>query len=367
LVKPFNREYMANATPPNLKWTLAPLLYPLRKRMRPKSLKRYYQVADRTWQLAPVEITISRPAYYLPNQLERVTGTAYTDDPRREMEGGLESRQGPLYGYLLKNAFLCEGAIYKDSASLWLTPRSSYFPKVRIDQEIDRGSIYSSFEGNAFFGLWLMDDCPTYPLAAQEGTPITTIKPTSPHMLEYEKFLEMYPQRCHSAFLREVVIFDDLSQTKHKRARFRALVGKMLSRTVYATHPGVFIMRRNSGKRRILNNELELAEYLHRRRGFKVVDITTENVPEIIAACAGARVVAGVEGSHLVHGIMVLEPGCSVLTLQPPNRFCAVIKQRATDPDMQNFGFVVGYSEGNGFRIDAEEVERTLDLFPKSP
>ncbi|WP_277397064.1 hypothetical protein [Pseudomonas frederiksbergensis] len=34
-----------------------------------------------------------------------------------------------------------------------------------------------------------------------------------------------------------------------------------------------------------------------------------------------------------------------------------------TDRDQQNFGFVVGTPEGDGFKIDIEEVERTLDLF----
>ena len=83
-----------------------------------------------------------------------------------------------------------------------------------------------------------------------------------------------------------------------------------------------------------------------------------------MAACAGSRVVVGVEGSHLIHGIMVLPPGGAVLTLQPPNRFCSVIK-RTTDPDHQHFGFVVGHAQQDGYRVDADEVERTLDLFPK--
>jgi hypothetical protein len=33
-----------------------------------------------------------------------------------------------------------------------------------------------------------------------------------------------------------------------------------------------------------------------------------------------------------------------------------------TDRDHQRFGFVVGTPDGEGFRIDPSEVERTLDL-----
>ncbi|MNJ64657.1 hypothetical protein D3C77_606240 [compost metagenome] len=71
----------------------------------------------------------------------------------------------------------------------------------------------------------------------------------------------------------------------------------------------------------------------------------------------------GVEGSQLVHGVNVLQAGGSLLVLQPPNRFVSYYKF-LTDRDNQHFGFVVGTPEGDGFTIDIEEVERTLDLLP---
>jgi hypothetical protein len=86
-------------------------------------------------------------------------------------------------------------------------------------------------------------------------------------------------------------------------------------------------------------------------------------VPTIVAACAGARTVIGIEGSQLIHGVNLLQPGGSLLILQPPDRFVCFFKY-LTDRDQQNFGFVVGTPDGEGFRIDPDEVERTLDLFP---
>ncbi len=173
----------------------------------------------------------------------------------------------------------------------------------------------------------------------------------------------MAPARLDSVFLREVVVFDDWGQNPHKRARFRALSDKLISRCNVEPHPGVFILRRGSGKTRVLHNELELARHLQEQRGFRIVDVTTDNVPTLLAACAGAATIVGVEGSHLVHGMMVLQPGGAILTLQPPFRFCSVLK-RTTDPDNQHYGFVVGHAEQDGFRVDPVEVERTLDLFP---
>jgi hypothetical protein len=328
--------------------------------------------AGKVWQIAPGSMSLSLPAYCLPNQLERVTDTAYSyywadggdrEDLQRQMAGGIERFQAPTRGFLLKDAFLFDGAIHKANFGTRLYPRAGRLPQFYIEHEIERGAVHSTFDGNMFFGLWLTDDCTIYPLAANEGLPITTDQPASPHTLAYEDWLGMKPVRLHSAFLREVVLFDDRLQNQDKATRFRAISDKLLSRVKVEPHPGVFIIRGSSGKRRILHNERELAEYLHERRGFRIVDINVADVPTILAACAGAQVVAGVEGSHLIHGVMVLQPGGAVLALQPPDRFCAVIK-RTTDRDGQHYGFVVGHAEGDGFRIDPVEVERTLDLFP---
>jgi hypothetical protein len=173
----------------------------------------------------------------------------------------------------------------------------------------------------------------------------------------------MKPFRVRDAFFRELVIFDDLCQNRNKHLRFRAMGEKLLSHVEYNEHPGVFILRGGTGELRLLRNELELAEYLRVRRGFRVIDPAKSDVPTIVAACAGARTVIGIEGSHLIHGVNVLQPGGSLLVLQPPNRFLCFFKY-LTDRDHQNFAFVVGSPDGDGFRIDPEEVERTLDLLP---
>lgn len=77
--------------------------------------------------------------------------------------------------------------------------------------------------------------------------------------------------------------------------------------------------------------------------------------------------VVGIEGSALIHGLMTLGEGGSVVTLQPPHRFVSVYKN-LTDRDGQHFGFVVGEPVGadGDFTVRAEELERTLDLLPTS-
>jgi capsular polysaccharide biosynthesis protein len=159
------------------------------------------------------------------------------------------------------------------------------------------------------------------------------------------------------------VIFEDVGQNRDKHKRFRKMSEKLASRVDAKPHPGVFILRGKTGERRLMRNELELAEHMQKRRGFRVLDPTKADVPTLVKTCAGARTVMGVEGSGLMHGILMLPPGGSVLALQPPNRFVGLYKH-LTDRDHQHFGFVVGKADGGDFRIDPDEVERTLDLLP---
>jgi hypothetical protein len=349
----------------SMKWSFAAIHHLFRTRLARKATRTLESIAAETWEIAPGNTSMAPPAFFLPNQLERVTGWMFYphEHPRQTMEGGRAVVHGPSRGFLLKDVWLLDGALYKSDAHSWLAPRSSWLPTIRVDQEIDRGAMYCTAGGNKYFGSWVTDDCVAYPLACAEGVPVTTSKTGYVHSPAYENWFGMKPTRLHNALFRELVIFDDLSQNQHRHFRFRAMTEKLLSHVNAAPHPGVFILRGGTGEQRILHNELEIAERLERTRGFRILDPSTTDVPTIVNACAGAKIVAGVEGSQLIHGILVLEPGGSVLTLQPPNRFVCSFKYH-TDRDEQNFGFVVGHAEGKGFRIDVEEVERTLDLFP---
>lgn len=349
------------------KWSLLPIEDLLKRRVFHKQPINFESLAEQTWELAPSETSITPPAYFLPNQLERITSWFKSGIPRVQMAGGISVTHTSTRGFLLKNAWLIDGVLYKDTACSYLHPRSRHwFPQLHVENEIDRGAVFCSETGNKYFAHWLMDDCLTYPLALAEGIPVTTNQPVGRHVPAYESWLDMAPTRLNSAFFKELVIFSDRGQNQYRHARFNALREKLLSRVKSQAHPGVFILRGNDGSKRSLINEMALAEYMHAKRGFRILDITKADVANIVATCAGAQVVMGVEGSQLIHGILTLPLGGAILTLQPPNRFVDSYKLMA-DRDSQHFGFVVGIAEGDDFRIDPDEVERTLDLFPKLP
>jgi hypothetical protein len=341
-----------------------PLVHVLAKTIGYRPTRELESAASRSWEIAPAEPFKPRAAYFLPNQLDRVTGWAFANEhPRREMEGGLEYVHAATRGFLLEDAWLIDGVLYKNDACVHLHPRTHQWLEMRVERTIDRAAVYCTPGGNKYFGQWLMDDCVTYPLAAAAGVPVTTNQHVNPHTLAYEDWLDMKPSRVHSAYLRKLIIFEDFGQNRHKHARFRTMGERLRSRVKVESHPGVFILRRRTGERRVLRNEHQLAERLRERRGFRILDPETTDVPTIVATCAGAKTVVGVEGSGLIHGILLLPPGGSLLTLQPPSRFVTLYKH-LTDRDHQHFGFVVGTPRGNDFHIDPDEVERTLDLLP---
>jgi hypothetical protein len=344
-------------------WSASPVIQRLR-RLVGRPTRTLEAVASKSWVIAPAHERVAPPALFLPGQWERISAfsefSSFESDLGR-VRGG-ESVNGATRAFRMEDAVLLDGVLYKGDACRHLHPRSSRIPRLRIDKEIERGAVYCTFGGNRYFGQWLIDDCVTYPLAAAEGVAVTTAQPVSSHTREYEDWLEMRPVRSEGAFFRELVVFDDVGQNESKRARFRALGDRLRSRVQPRRHPGVFILRGAAGSRRILRNELEIAERLRDRRGFTIVDPAKQDVPAIVQACAGAGIVVGIEGSALIHGFLVLESGGGVLVLQPPNRFSAINKD-LTDRDHQQFGFVVGLPRGDDFWIDPDEVDRTLDLF----
>jgi hypothetical protein len=348
------------------RWSLAEVGYYARRLAR-RPMCRLEDLAERSWEIAPREESFSPPAFFLPEMLDRILGWTFTDDNRdpRPAVLGCPAVHAATRGFLVKDVWLLDGALYKGRGYSWLTPRASRVPRLRVDRVIDRGALFCTANGNKYFGQWLMDDCATYSLAKGEGVPVMTDQPVNPHTPLYEEWLEMEPLRLHAAYFRELVIFEDYGQNKHKHRRFRALGEKLLSHVQANGHPGVFILRGSSGIRRVLRGEEEIAERLSRRRGFRVVDPMKSDAPSLIAACAGARTVVGIEGSGLIHGVLPLREGGNILTLQPPTRFVLAYKHLA-DRDGQNFGFVVGRPDGgDDFYIDPDEVERTLDLFPE--
>ncbi len=125
--------------------------------------------------------------------------------------------------------------------------------------------------------------------------------------------------------------------------------------------PGVFILRGKSGDARVMENERQIAEQMAQTYGFHLLDPMAASVDQIAQLCGEAAVIAGVEGSHLVHGLAMMPPEAALLVFQPPDRTVAALKT-LTDRQGQRYALLVGQGSTAGFTVNWDEVRRTLDL-----
>ena len=319
-------------------------------------------VAVERWEISPGEIRLVPSAIMLPGQLDRMVGAEFgtPETVRRDFIGGFETHEPPTMGYRLTDVDLIDGVLYGSGAQTHLRTRGQRLPIYRAPDAIPSASLYESWVGNRWFGNWLTDDCLAYPLAESYGNPVTT-RPADGHVPDYEAQLGMTPTRVADAHFEELVIFSDHANNAGRRARAWMVRDRLIGRREIAEHPGVFLLRGRSGERRVLVNEMQIAERLARERGFRVLDPSRASVDAIVEACAGARVVAGIEGSQMSHGQIVQPPGSTFLALFPPDRVVSVMKMPA-DRQGQRFAAVIGEGGADEFRVSADEVLATLDL-----
>lgn len=320
-------------------------------------------MAHEWWRIAEPETVFVPPAIRLPGQIERITACEFgaMAEVTAHLRGGFEVTEGPTLGYALRDADLVDGVLYAGRARRHLRPDSRARPFHAVPEERTSGVLYESWIGNRWFGNWLTDDCLCHMLAEQFGVPVATLPGTRGHAAEYEARLGQRPRRFDRVRFDELILLNDHANNAGRRARATRMRARLLLGVDAPEHPGVFLLRGTAGDRRLLGDEPEIAARLRDTRGFRVIDPLKADLATILAACGGARVVIGVEGSQLAHGLMTMPPGATLFTLQPPDRVTSVLKI-VTDRQGQGFAMVVGRGDRRGFRVDWDEVAATLDL-----
>ena len=320
-------------------------------------------VASERWTIAPATKRFIPPAKFLPHHLDRIRGAEFGSvaEVLKGFRGKYETTQEATIGYRLKDVDLIDGVLYARNASKSLRPRARKLPVYASPKDTTSGALFESWIGNRWFGNWLSDDCLTYPLAEEYGTPVTTRPITRGHEPQYAQKLDLRPIYVGDIHFDELILFRDKGQNEGKKKRALEIREKLLASAKPSSHPGVFILRGDKGDHRILSNETEIAEQFAARHGFRIVDPLASSVDDIVNACAGANVVAGVEGSHLVHALTVMPQDASLFVIQPADRVVSVLKV-ITDRQGQGFAFVVGDGDRRNFRVEWSDIERTMEL-----
>src|SRR5260221_11277927 len=87
--------------------------------------------AERSWEIAPPSTAVAPRAYFLDGQLDRVTGWAFASEhPRRQVEGGHPVEHAATRAFLLRDAFLLDGVLFKGNPPVPLNPRRARLPSI---------------------------------------------------------------------------------------------------------------------------------------------------------------------------------------------------------------------------------------------
>ena len=341
-------------------YSLKPIHHLLRHRLG-LSADALQDMASRSWQIAPPERRRVEPVIILAGQVDRITRTEFAslEMVKRSLQGDPAEQIGPTTAHLIRDAQIIDGVLYAGRGALHLRARKSWPKPVQLPS-IDHAALYETWVGNRWFGNWLLDDCLSYRLAEAAGQPITTMPERSGHVPAYERLLGMTPQRITNLHIRELILFDDPYNNSHRLARAQDMRKRLMQGITPDDNFGVFLLRRTSGDARILDNEADLARRLQENYGFRVIFAEDHSVEDLMRICGAARVIAGVEGSQLNHGIAVMPAGGTLFTLQPADRATTAMKL-LSDRFQQSFAMLVSKDPASRFSIAWDEVAQTMD------
>ena len=321
----------------------------------------FMQVSEKSWTLDPGCESVAPPAIFHEDELSRVIG--YGGDSTREWEWrrihGGKTVHGATRAYLITEAQLLRGHVFKGRmmhrVADWPLPLLAEVPSL----EIESAALASTQYGVRFFGHWLIDDLPLALACVRLAEAVTIEREMTPHQRGYMSKLCIDVRPLVNAHFRELIILDDVAQNNFKRQRLQEIRRRLAEPADRPATRGVMLLRGTSGARRTLLNESAIAKELS-SNGFRVVDPQSSSADQVIDACRGAKIVIGVEGSQLSHGLLGVVDGGAMVVLQPPFHFSNAHKD-CCDCLGFAYGFVVGRPMADGFIIEPREVLRIIE------
>lgn len=344
-------------------YRLAPFTSRVRNKLGlPSSLA---TLASRSWEVAPAIETQVPPALFDEQDLSRISGVAPPNSLANQVKkarGGLQRHSATL-AHELHDAVLCGGHVFTKRLTFRIdtTPVPLFAPP--IEQEFDAGVLANSHFGLRYFGHWLIDDLPRAIAAEQLGKPVSALQRPSAHQTDYLAALGIDMPTPRAARFKRLVILEDFGQNLYKRQRYGMLRETLRKRLRPSGGRKVMLLRGESGARRLLVNEQEVAAAM-KARGFEVFDPLHARLEDMAAACLDAEVVLGVEGSQLANGVMWMKTTGTLVVIQPPQYFDMYFKGRC-DCEGMRYAFIVAEPRSSdAFWLDINPLQRLLDRLP---
>lgn len=331
--------------------------------------------------LCGAEVSRVQKAIVLPDRLERLRDFQSASEKERvfrSVSGG-EMHHDASIAYTVADARLEAGSIYAGGARHSVRQMKQRYPRT-APAHFARAALCSNSASDRYFGHFLTEDLLQTMIAGPFGEPFRLPARNWPHLEFYRRALDLEWRDIGGATFDELTVFADVAQNSLRQRRYRELRAR-LRRNVAAAAPGgrIYLRRGATGVvrsprlngdgspssrlPRILRqpaNEGEVAAEFA-RRGFDVIDLETAPPEALLARLLDARVIAGAEGSHMMHGVYTLAADGGVAILMPPMRPMITVKDRF-DALGVPCAIVVGDDLGTEYRIDLADLNRTLDL-----
>lgn len=316
--------------------------------------------------LAEEEERSGRAGIVLPGQLDKVVKAGFKRDLRYEIETfmGAPRKIAATRRIELQNAFIHRTDFFRHGRRKFFRVADGAMNENRRMERHRDVVVRSSIAGCHFFGDWIRDDCATT-LIDEDESFFELFMPTPPwpDKFHYRDLFEFNQSELYACAADRLVFYEDGGQTGHKVRRLSKLRDKVRTKLHLRNGAGIVYIRRgaNSAHREMVNEE-EIVEQLE-RRGVTILEAERHDLQTTLRSLGAARLLIGVEGSQLCHGIYGLRGGAGVLVIQPPDRFFNSHMDWSQPLDI-HYGAVVGDPVPGGFTLRIDDLLRTIDLFP---
>ncbi|MES2540800.1 MAG: glycosyltransferase family 61 protein [Pseudomonadota bacterium] len=313
--------------------------------------------------LQPAETVAVRPPAYLPDMLDRVTGT----DEHSTIAYHIQVAQEVTVTHVPVLRKLWRNALVRRRGFATLRRHERYgqgFGLADVAATMRQEAILRYCHSGVswrYFGHWLTDSIPTALIEPETGALWMPHDPSWSHAPGYLDALSLPALPDHPVLAKELVTYQDFGQGSHKVARYNRIRDQLQARFGSPGETAVYLRRGRTGAPRCIANEDALVEALL-ARNWQVIDIAGTSVETLQRALCPARIVVSIDGSHLDHAHLSLRPKSRMVVLVPQDRFTLrqVGLSRAHEVAP---GFVVlrGSVEA-GYHAELDEILRTLDF-----
>lgn len=327
--------------------------------------KNLMQASSKRW-VAGEYLTIERQqAMYRKEELGKITGIAPYRSMALEVARLSQCDIGipPAVFHSLKDAIFTNGNIYSNRAKHLIAGNTrSLYSKITREMNTT-GVVVANRQSHQYFGHWLHDELPMTIFCQNHGRVLTSHFGKKPYIHEagYYEALQTPPptELDNNCLYKEISILEpaplnsvQVESLRQFRKRFSHLHSKKKE---------VAFIRRggNNHDNRNLENEDAIINFMLKIGG-TIISPEKDTAKDIIENLLDAKLVIGIEGSHLANALLSMpEHGC-LLVIQPPNRFNNIFKDYC-DVTYRKYAFTIGDSISGRTHQNITHLQKMID------